>query len=195
MMQKGTLFLSIVLIMMITAVGIYIWQNEQDKQQLLSTIDQITTVDTNAPSPTPSDDLDINTQPTLVGSQSAMLATTSGELANYGTITGSLSFPSEEIPEMTVCAEAINTKEEFCTNERMTGDDYQYGLGYNLYLPAGEYFVYAKLANDPYKAYYSEFVTCGLSVDCPSHQPIKVTVTAGETTSGVDPQDWYNQTP
>lgn len=181
--------------MVITAVGLYIWQNEQDKQQLLSTIDQLTADEKNNAESIQNEVADVITQPTLIGSGSAQLASGSGELANYGTIVGSLSFPSEEIPEMTVCAEGISSKEEFCTNERMTGDDYLYGLGYNLYLPAGEYFVYAKLANDPYKAYYSEFVTCGLSVDCPSHQPIKVTVTAGETTSGVDPQDWYNQTP
>jgi len=44
-----------------------------------------------------------------------------------------------------------------------------------------------------YKAYYSEFVTCGLSVDCASHEPIIVEVKSGQTTDGVNPQDWYNQ--
>jgi len=46
---------------------------------------------------------------------------------------------------------------------------------------------------DDYKAYYSEFVTCGLSVNCPSHKPIPVAVKTGETVNDIDPQDWYKQ--
>jgi len=45
---------------------------------------------------------------------------------------------------------------------------------------------------EDYMSYYSEFVTCGLNVKCPSHEPIKVSVTAGKTTSKIDPDDWYN---
>ncbi len=45
---------------------------------------------------------------------------------------------------------------------------------------------------DPdYRAYYSDFVTCGLNVNCPSHQPIAVEALAGKTVTA-DPHDWYN---
>jgi len=194
MMQKGTLFLSIVVIMAIAATGLYIWQNEQDKTKLLATITELTQPVVASPQPTVTPTTNLRNT-TMVSTNSAEMATQGGQLANYGTMTGSLSFPSEIIPEMLICAESTTSEEEYCTNEQLTSDDYQYGLGYSIYLPTGEYLVYAKLPNDPYQAYYSEFVTCGLSVDCPSHQPIKVKVIAGETLANIDPQDWYNQQP
>ncbi len=109
-----------------------------------------------------------------------------------GTIEGSLSFPGEGIPEgMEICAENQTTKEVYCTSKHIQDLKYTYRVGYKLDVPAGTYLVYA---SDPYKdylAYYSEFVTCGLSVDCPSHEPILVEVKASKTTNEVDPQDWY----
>jgi hypothetical protein len=63
-------------------------------------------------------------------------------------------------------------------------------------VPVGNYYVYAMTnlvkGREDYKAYYSEFVICGLNVNCESHEPIIVTVTAGETTSKIDPSDWYD---
>ena len=114
-----------------------------------------------------------------------------------GTIEGSLSFPSEGIPSnLTVCAENNSTKKKYCTKEHLQDEKYTIGVGYKIEVPAGKYLVFAYLPPDTGKpadrAYYNEFVTCGLSVDCTSHKPIVVTVTAGKTTSGVDPQDWYN---
>jgi len=113
-------------------------------------------------------------------------------VSTNGTIEGSLSFPSEGIPEdLQVCAQNQDTKELYCTNEHIQDSKYTYGFGYTLDVPAGIYLVYASVPNMDYKAYYSEFVTCGLSVDCSSHETIPVEVKAGETTSDVDPQDWY----
>ena len=109
-----------------------------------------------------------------------------------GTIEGSMSFPGEGVPDyIEVCAENQDTKEVFCTTERIQNPKYTYGIGYMLDVPPGTYLVYALDPNKNYKAYYSEFVTCGLSVDCSSHTPIPVEVKAGITTSEVDPQDWY----
>lgn len=111
-----------------------------------------------------------------------------------GFIEGSLSNPSEFIPEdMVICAENTDTKKLYCTEEHIKDDKYTYKIGYKIEVPAGDYFVYAYLPEDKdYKAYYSEFVTCGFSVNCPSHKPIKVTVQANQTESNIDPQDWYN---
>ncbi len=116
----------------------------------------------------------------------------------YGVVTGSLSYPSEFIPaDMEVCAEDINGEKILCTNEHVRGESFTYGIGYALTLPAGEYYIYAHVPNqvdmkgESYKAYFSEFVTCGLSVECSDHSPIKVVVVQGETISSVDPQDWY----
>lgn len=113
-----------------------------------------------------------------------------------GTIEGSLSYPSEGIPQdLQVCAETLIGVQFECTSTHIQDSKYTYGSGYKLELPPGKYYVYAQVPsfNSGYKAYYSEFVTCGLSINCPSHKPIEVEVTAGATLTGVDPQDWYNQ--
>ena len=111
-----------------------------------------------------------------------------------GIIEGSLNYPSEEIPEdLKVCAGNIVTKEMFCTSEHLEDEKYTYGLGYQLSVPPGNYYIAAstnQMAN--YVAYYSEFVTCGQEYSCSSHKPILVTVLAGDKVIEIDPQDWYN---
>lgn len=115
------------------------------------------------------------------------------EGSETGSISGSVGYPSEFIPEdMIVCAENLDTDVEYC-EEIIEGDEYTYNLGYVVEVPYGEYNVYAKLSDDDYKAYYSEFVPCGMSVDCPSHDPITVTVDADSSEiTEIDPIDWYN---
>ena len=109
----------------------------------------------------------------------------------FGYIEGSLSFPSEQIPPTTICAVNQTTGQEYCTSENIEDPKYTYGTGYELQVPTGKYVVYA-LSKFPGRAYYNEFVTCGLRADCPSHKVIIIEVKDGQTTTGVDPQDWYN---
>jgi len=110
-----------------------------------------------------------------------------------GIIEGSLGYPGEEIPgDMQVCAENLLTKRQYCTGKHIKGKQYRYGLGYQIEVPAGRYHVFATTASlKGHKAYYSEFVRCGLRVDCASHKPIVVTVVGGQTAVGIDPHDWY----
>jgi len=118
-----------------------------------------------------------------------------------GVIEGSLSYPSDFIPpDMTICAENLATKQIYSTHKHVKAKKYQYQVGYKLMVPPGDYHVYAYLP-DPakwgaafprdYRAYYSEFVKCGQTINCKSHAPIVVRVKSGETLSGIDPQDWY----
>lgn len=116
----------------------------------------------------------------------------------YGTIEGSLGYPSDFIPEMSVCAVETKTKESHCTMKMVENESFMYGIGYSLEVPVGSYQVYAQLENNEntgfdknYQAYYSKFVTCGMSIECDSHKPITVKIKGGETLSGIDPQDWY----
>ena len=114
-------------------------------------------------------------------------------------ITGELSYPSDfDFPPMIVCAEAVDSRRIHCTDKRL--QNRRSGkFTYKLRVPAGSYHVFATLVNgeEPaedmrgYKAFYSEFVRCGLKVDCPSHAPVKVTVRAGQTLAGINPGDWY----
>lgn len=128
-------------------------------------------------------------------------ATTTAQIGLPGIIEGSLAYPSDFIPpDMTICAENIASKERLCTAQHLKGKQYQHGKGYRLRVPPGEYHVYAYLP-DPgkygagyprdYRAYYSEFVKCGMGAECRSHAPVKVRVKSGEHLKGIDPQDWY----
>lgn len=110
-----------------------------------------------------------------------------------GVIEGALGYPGEEIPgDMKVCAENLVTKQQYCTAAHIENKRYRYGLGYRIEVPEGRYHVFATTASlRGHRAYYSEFVTCGLRVGCSSHAPIVVTVVAGQTVSSVDPHDWY----
>ncbi len=115
-----------------------------------------------------------------------------------GSIGGALGYPSEVIPEdIKVCALNIETTKETCTSEHIKDAKFSTGTGYLVSVTPGDYYVYAEHAGmtdnkgDVYKAYYSEFVTCGLNANCTSHEPIKVTVASGQNIEKIDPQDWY----
>lgn len=114
-----------------------------------------------------------------------------------GVIEGNLIYPSEVLPPQTVCAENIQTKKSICTNLNVQINGKP---GYRLTLPPGEYEVYAFLTSEgptpsptTQKAYYNEFVTCGLKASCTSHKAIVVTVESGKTSSDINPHDWYSQ--
>jgi hypothetical protein len=115
------------------------------------------------------------------------------EKVQLGVIEGSLGCPGDFIPSnMKVCAEGIATEELYCTDIHIKDSKYTYGEGYKIEVPAGDYYIYATLPNwGDYKAYYSEFVVCGLKADCPSHEPILVKVGGGKLVSGINPVDWY----
>lgn len=127
------------------------------------------------------------------------LAQSTAPAQQTATITGELSYPSDfDFPRMIVCAEAVAAGSIHCTDKRIQNRRSN-KVTYKLRVPAGSYYVFATVVNgdDPvedvrgYKAYYSEFVKCGLKVDCPSHDPVKVSVRAGQTITGINPGDWY----
>lgn len=106
--------------------------------------------------------------------------------AGSGTISGELAYPSEVLPGQRVCAIDLKSDEEYC---QQTADGTK---EYAITAPAGDYWVYAALADDATgkRAYYSAFVECGIMDDCKDHTPVKVTVTTGGIVRA-DPQDWY----
>ena len=110
-----------------------------------------------------------------------------------GTIEGNLGYPSEYIPAMKVCAQHVESKHIIC--KKLTSINYKTAK-YSLKLPAGNYYIFAQLLHregditTKHRAYYSEFVTCGAKVGCPSHKHIAITVQANETLNNIDPTDW-----
>jgi hypothetical protein len=106
------------------------------------------------------------------------------------TITGKLSYPSDYIPEdMRVCAERTESPDRNCSAAFKVSNGRRL---YTLTVPAGSYRIYAETRAWPgYKAYYTEAVTCGLGINCSSHEPITVKVASGEKRAEINPQDWY----
>ncbi len=113
-------------------------------------------------------------------------------ILQVGSIEGSLSYPSEVIPDLTVCAEEVgNTTNQYCTSDLISNPKYTAGRGYKLDVAPGKYYVFSYFITPDYKAYYTEFVPCGLDISCPSHDKIVVTVNDGDTITNIDPVDWY----
>lgn len=107
-----------------------------------------------------------------------------------GSITGTVSYPSEELPKMRVVAVNIKTGETFSTD---VIDQSTYTLSD---IPVGVYHVMAYLEDksntaSSQAAGYTNAVPCGLKVDCTDHNLIDVEVRDGIPTSGINPGDWY----
>lgn len=125
---------------------------------------------------------------------------TSGKkVVEAGLIEGSIMYPKEPASKsLEVCAEEINTKALHCTNT-LEDKKYSTGMGYVMTIPAGKYHVYAheKLLDtiDPtlQRAYYTEFVTCGMKKECTSHKPIVLEVEVKGSYQNINPHDWNEQ--
>jgi hypothetical protein len=131
------------------------------------------------------------TPPTLTLNEINLTA--AAENNTNGTIKGTFIFPSEGIPEtIRACAENTENAQITCS-----GTLKETGLNntFSFEVPAGKYRVYAESGlegQQNYKAYYTEFVTCGLLASCPSHEKIIVTVEVDETVPDIMPHDWYD---
>lgn len=116
--------------------------------------------------------------------------TDTGDKTGTGFIEGSLSYPSDFIPPMKICAEDINTKKQYCTSENIKSSRYKYGEGYKISVPSGQYYVFATTeALGSYRAYHSE-AKCG-EAGGKSHDPILVEVRSGRDIDNINPCDWY----
>lgn len=108
-----------------------------------------------------------------------------------GYLEGSLSYPSEFIPEnMQICANNAATGKDYCTYQQIKDQKYLYGVGYKLPVPAGTYEIMAVVGSS--FGGYSQFVTCGMDVNnCASHDLEQVAVKVGQTIRDLDIMDWY----
>lgn len=99
-----------------------------------------------------------------------------------GSITGSLSYPSEFIPPLRVFAFQVGSKNYFYVDTAQDQTTYQIDD-----LPVGYYRVVAYTLDGILAGGYSQAVPCGLSVDCTNHDLIEVPVNSGQMVTGVDP--------
>lgn len=103
-----------------------------------------------------------------------------------GSISGTLSYPSQFIPPLRVVAFQVNG-----FNYRYV-DTMQNQSAYQITgLKPGVYHVVAYVMDGTYAGGYTYAVLCGLSVDCTDHALIDVEVKSGQDTPNVNPGDWY----
>jgi hypothetical protein len=110
-----------------------------------------------------------------------------------GGITGLLGYPSDFIPAMKVFAVSTADSSKWYRVDTPLNPT---GATYTLSnVPAGTYKVYAYTSNSTPTNFaggsYTEYVRCGMQPPCTDHTVIVITVTAGQTTTGVDLRDWY----
>jgi hypothetical protein len=115
-----------------------------------------------------------------------------------GRIEGTTTYPSEYIPTQIVCAEPVGGGSEICV-EVAGADPTVLTPSWGLDVPAGEYYVSSHM-KDPsemgsdfgeYRAYYTQYVLCGLEASCTDHTKAVVNVPSGEMVSDINPHDWY----
>ena len=123
--------------------------------------------------------------------------------AQSGRITGKLTYPSDGIPaDLVLCVTVTSLYAEptYCSSDRaakLTTAKIAFKLNYraasySVSLPAASYYIYAKTSEmQGVKAYYDEFIRCGMSVECTSKTPIVVKVKAGQTRSGITVGDFW----
>jgi hypothetical protein len=114
-----------------------------------------------------------------------------------GAISGHLSTPADVVVAQAVYAISVDGRTYYRTESVLTQAVYTMAA-----VAAGDYFVFSDARSihepdpstpyDRFKAAYTPAIACGLSVACTDHSPIRVHVTAGHTTAGIDPVDWYN---
>ncbi len=102
-----------------------------------------------------------------------------------GTVAGSLCYPSEVVPEMTLYFQEADG------GLWVSLDIAQNQTAYTLELPAGQYVAYAWLKDHALGGSYSNAVVCGLNQDCTDHNLAPFDVGAGQVTEAIDICDWY----
>lgn len=110
-----------------------------------------------------------------------------------GTITGFAGYPAEGHPAMTIYAVSTTDRSIFFSVEVPRAQAPPKSTYTITGVRPGTYnlFAYVEGSDGSAGGAYTEYVTCGLRAGCPSHDPIDVTVRAGETVREIDVTDWY----
>jgi hypothetical protein len=103
-----------------------------------------------------------------------------------GSISGSLSYPSEYIPAQRVFAFQVGSENYFYVDTAENQTSYQIDN-----LPTGYYTVVAYRLDGNLAGGYTQAVPCGLTVSCTNHDLLEVPVNIGQVVTGIDPADWY----
>lgn len=102
-----------------------------------------------------------------------------------GSIAGTITYPSEAIPAMTVVAYDVNSDSWYSVDTDFGQSTFQIDN-----LPAGAYHVVAYVAAQNIGGGYTAAVACGLTAECTDHSLVAVQVSPGAI-ANAQPHDWY----
>jgi hypothetical protein len=114
---------------------------------------------------------------------------------NSGKISGNLTYPSDYIPpDMVLCVES--SSKVICSNSKnKSGFVFRINTtsaSFQITLPPGKYYIYGLTKEmRGVKAYYNEFVRCGMNVKCKSKKKIRLDVKAGRTIRAITVGDFW----
>lgn len=137
---------------------------------------------------------------TFLGTKLENGATANPAVTDNGTIIGKIMYPSSGIPnKIKVFAEDTKTSKTYEATVTFSdpAKDVSATATYTISIPAGSYYVYGTQSgfNDQngntWKAYYNQFVICGLAASCKDTTKVAVNVTAAKTTENITIGDWY----
>ena len=117
---------------------------------------------------------------------------TASPSSTSGSVSGDLMYPASALPPLRIVAFQVGSGTYYYTETAKGQSSYQLDS-----LPAGTYHVVAYVipgAGFPAGAPsggYSQAVPCGLQASCTDHTLIDVVVSAGQVTTGVNPNDFY----
>ena len=119
-----------------------------------------------------------------------------GCMSSTGVVQGKLCFPSEYVPAMNVYLKSTGSDRVY----KLVSKQNQQAFIFKK-IPEGNYVAFAytqestslDLNNKKSKASggFTQFVPCGLSVDCKDHTLISFKVNKGKTTDAISICDWY----
>lgn len=132
-----------------------------------------------------------------------VLCSAAAAFAQPGKISGKLTYPGDGIPsDLIMCVKRTDLYAEptYCSNDsakRLRDAQVVFRLrtrsaAYDVTVPAGTYQIWATTRQMPgVRAYYDEFVRCGMTVRCKSKAPITIRVRKGQTASGIKVGDFW----
>jgi hypothetical protein len=103
-----------------------------------------------------------------------------------GTISGNVNYPSDFVPPQKVVAYRVGDFSTYYTAETALNE-----TAYTISVPPGDYYVVSYVMDGNLAGGYTQAIPCGLQYGCDDHSLITVTVNAGQTTSDINPFDWY----
>jgi hypothetical protein len=136
------------------------------------------------------------TSPSAAPTASAPPTASSAPVA-LGTVAGTLGYPSDFIPALAIYALPTTNMADgrYVIFTERTGLAPAGSVTYTMQVPAGTYYFVAYGREAPAGTKnggaYTNYVICGMQPPCSDHTLIPVTVTAGQTVTGVDIRDWY----